>query len=145
MTDVVCDASIVLKWFHDDGDAEVEGSRRLLAAHRDGQLTALILDLTLYELGNVMLRALRWRSAEVVAQLDDIRSICAILAPGAIELRLAVELAEAHALTYYDAVHAAAARSRGAVLVTADRALLDAGVAEPPGLVAARLGITKVL
>ncbi|MGH3104509.1 MAG: type II toxin-antitoxin system VapC family toxin [Gaiellaceae bacterium] len=145
MTDVVCDASIVLKWFHDEGEQEVEEARRLLAAHRSGQLTALILDLTFYEVGNVLLRALRWPAADVAAQLDDVRSICAVLAPGADELRLAAQLAEAHALTFYDAVYAAAAHSRGAALVTADKALLDAGAGESPGVIAARLGITATL
>jgi predicted nucleic acid-binding protein len=145
MTDVVCDASIVLKWFHDEGEEGVEEARRLLAAHRSGRLTAWILDLTFYELGNVLLRALRWSAAEVAAQLDDVRFICAVLTPGSRELRLAAQLAETHALTFYDAVYAAAARSRGAALATADRALLDSGAGELPAVIAARLGITETL
>ncbi len=145
VTDVVCDASVVLKWFHDEGEQEVEEARRLLAAHRAGQLTAWILDLTFYELGNVLLRALGWPAADVAAQLDDVRAICAVLAPSAGELRLAAQLAEAHTLTFYDAVYAAAARSRGAALATADQALLDAGAGESPGAIAARLGISETI
>lgn len=145
VTDVVCDASVVLKWFHDEGEQGVEEARRVLAAHRAGRLTAWILDLTFYELGNVLLRALGWPAAEVAAQLDDLRAICAVLAPSAGDLRLAGQLAEAYELTFYDAVYAATARSRGAALATADRALLDAGAGEPPGSIAARLGITETL
>ncbi|MGH7904679.1 MAG: type II toxin-antitoxin system VapC family toxin [Candidatus Dormibacteraceae bacterium] len=140
MTDVICDASVVLKWFHDEGEQEVEEARRLLASHRKGMLTTWVLDLTFYELGNILLRALRWPAAEVAAQLDDVRAICAVLVPNATELRLAAQLAEAHALTFYDAAYAAAARSRGAALATADRALLGAGGGEPPGVIAARAG-----
>jgi hypothetical protein len=54
-------------------------------------------------------------------------------------------LAEAHTLTFYDAVYAAAARLRGAALATADRALLDAGVGESPGTIVGRLGMTETL
>lgn len=145
VTDVVCDASVVLKWFHDEGEQGVEEARMLLAAHRAGQLTAWILDLTFYELGNVFLRALGWSAAEVAAQLDDVRAICAVLAPSGDELRLAAQLAETHTLTFYDAVYAAAARSHGAALATADEALLASGTGEPPGAIAARLGVSETM
>lgn len=139
VTDVVCDASVVLKWFHEEGEANVEDARRLLAAHRSGSITAWVLDLTFYELGNVLLRALRWRAANVADQLDDLRAICSVMPVGAAEQRLAAQLAEEHTLTFYDAVYAAAARSRGSVLATADEALLAAGAGESPGSIAARL------
>ena len=145
VTDVVCDASVVLKWLHEEGEKGVEEARTLLSAHLAGRVTAWILDLTLYELGNVLLRALGWRAADVAAQLDDVRSICSVLAPTGGDLRLGAQLAEQHGLTFYDAVYAAAARSRGAVLATADEALIAAGAGEPPGAIAARLGITEAL
>lgn len=145
MTDVVCDASVVLKWFHAEGEHDVEDARRLLAAHRSASITAWILDLTLYELGNILLRALRWPAPQVADQLDDVRAICSVSTPGAVEQRLAAAVAEEHALTFYDAAYVAAARSRGALLATADKALLAAGVGESPATVAARLGITEAL
>lgn len=145
MSDIVCDASIVLKWFHDEGEADVDDARRLLVAHRSGSVTAWVLDLTFYELGNVLLRALGWSAADVADQLDDVRAVCSLLAPSAVEQRLAAELAEEHALTFYDAAYAAVARSRGAALATADTALLEAGVGESPAAVATRLGISDAL
>jgi predicted nucleic acid-binding protein len=140
VTEVVCDTSIVLKWFHDEGEDEVDEARRLLAAHRTGDLTAWILDLTLYELGNVLLRALGWTAADAASQLDDLLGICAPLVAGREDLRLAASLAEAHSLTFYDAVYAAVARSRGAALVTADSLLLASGLGESSAAAAARLG-----
>jgi len=145
VTDVVCDTSVVLKWLHDEGETEVVDARRLLAAHRSGSITAWVLDLTFYELGNVLLRALRWTAEDVAGQLDDLRDICAVLTPNAADLRVAAHVAEEHALTFYDAVYAAAARSRASVLATADKALLAAGVAESPGVIAARLGLSETL
>jgi predicted nucleic acid-binding protein len=143
VTDVVCDASIVLKWFHEEGEEDVEHARKLLVGQRDGRLTACVLDLTLYEIGNVLLRALEWPARKVGAQLDDLRVIAAVLAPSAAELRLAARLAEAHDLTFYDALYAAAAQARAAALATADAALLATGVGESPEAIAARLGIAE--
>lgn len=141
VTDVICDTSVVLKWFHHEGEQEVEEARTLLAAHQAGLLTAWILDLTLYELGNVLLRSLGWRAPDVAAQLDDLSAICTALTPSAAELRLAAHLAEEHALTFHDAAYGAAARSRGAALATADRALLEAGVGASPGAIVTGLGL----
>jgi predicted nucleic acid-binding protein len=143
--DVVCDASVVLKWFHEEGEADVEDARRLLAAHRLGSLTAWVLELTFYELGNVLLRALRWRAVDVADQLDDLRAICSVVPIGAAEQRLAAQLAAEHGFTFYDALYAAAARSRGSVLATADQALLDARAGESPATIAAQLGISEAL
>lgn len=145
MTDVVCDASVVLKWFHDEGESDVEDARRLLAGHRSGAITASVLDLTFYELGNVLLRALGWPASEVADQLDDLRSICGVLAVGAAEQRLAALLAEEHTLTFYDAVYAAVARSRSSVLATADKALLAAGLGDSPAAISTTHGISDVL
>lgn len=141
VTDVVCDASIVLKWFQDEGEKDGGEARVLLSAHQAGLLTAWILDLTLYGVGNVLLRGLGWPAADVAAQLDDLGTICPSLTLGTAELRLAAQLAEEHALTFHDAAYAAAARSRGAALATADMALLDAGAGVSPKAIAPGLGL----
>lgn len=145
MTDLVCDTSVVLKWFHDEGEPDVEDARRLLAAHRSGSITAWVLDLTFYELGNVLLRALSWPATDAADQLDDLRSICGVLPVTAADLRTAAELAERHTLTFYDAVYASAALSRGSALATTDKALLDAGAGESPEAIVARLAISETL
>jgi predicted nucleic acid-binding protein len=143
--DVLCDASVVLKWFHSEGEEEVDEARAILAAHRTGDLAASILDLTLYELGNVLLRALRWPASDVGDQLDDLRGICGTSAPTREELRLAADIGRRNDLTYYDAAYAAVARSRGATLVTADRGLVNAGYGERPGTLVARLGLADTI
>lgn len=145
MIDVLCDASIVLKWFHSEGEEEVDEARAILAAHRAGGLAASILDLTLYELGNVLLRSLGWPPSDVGDQLDDLRAICGTIAPTTEELRLAAEIGRRNDLTYYDAAYAGVARSRGATLVTADRGLISAGYGERPGALVVRLGLTDTI
>ena len=51
----------------------------------------------------------------------------------------AASLAEVHALSFYDASWAAAARDLGIALISADRRLLSTGLAESPTEVTARL------
>lgn len=57
-------------------------------------------------------------------------------------LRAAASLAHQHALTFYDASWAAAAEELGIALISADRQLLAAGLAESPTEVTSRLKLS---
>ena len=140
MTAVLIDTSVALKWFHEEGEAEVAPARAVLAAHRAERITAYLLDLSLYELGNVLIRSLRWAPTDTADQLADLLAICgAPLVPDLSWHRDAASLAALHGLSYYDASFAAAAAAIGAPLVSADKRLVDAGLAESPGAFVRRL------
>jgi hypothetical protein len=62
--DAVFDTSIALKWFHADGEAEVEAARAILAAHRAREVVVAVLDLTVYEVGNALLHGPASATAE---------------------------------------------------------------------------------
>lgn len=141
MTDVVCDASVVLKWFHEENEPEVEQALAIASAHRRGHVNALILDLTLHELGNVLLGSIGLAASAVAAQLDDLAELCPVVAPAAAERHLAAQLAERHRLTFYDALYAATAELRTASLATTDRKLLRAGLGETPTSLVERLAL----
>lgn len=140
MTHLLIDTSVLIKWFHSEGEAELSEARALRSAHVAGELDAHVLDLAMYEVGNVLVRALRWATSDVVDQLDDLRAVVGEpLVMTADWLRQAARLAESHALSFYDASWAATASALGMPLVSADRRLLDAGLAESPSQVASRL------
>lgn len=63
MTSVLVDTSVLIKWFHSVGEPELEAARALRDAHVANQVNAHILDLAVYEVGNVLLRSLRGRRA----------------------------------------------------------------------------------
>lgn len=140
MTRLLIDTSVLIKWFHSDGESELEPARGLRAAHVTGDVDAHMLDLAVYEVGNVLTRALRWAATDIADQLDDLH---AILGPPLVMtrgwLRRAATLAHAHALSFYDASWAAAAAELGIPLISADRQLLHAGLAESPTEVTTRL------
>lgn len=130
---VVSDANVVLKWFHSKGEDEVEPARALLDAHKERLVALSVLDLTVYEVGNALMRGRAGASAEQAATvIEALIEICPSIRPRPEEMKVASLLAERHNLTLYDAAYAAVAQGRSAELVTLDRALLDAKLGSRP-------------
>ena len=131
MIAALIDASIVVKWYHDEGEEEVAEARAVLRAVGVGLIEARILDLTIYEYGNVLLRRIRRPATEAMTRVEDLLRLCGAPLTLAVEWRRdTAELAERHGLTYYDAAYAAVARGLGITLISADRQLVAAGLAE---------------
>jgi predicted nucleic acid-binding protein len=143
VTTLLVDTSVLIKWFHSEGEPELAEARSIREATRVGEIQARVIDLALYEMGNVLLRALRWSGSDVADQLEDLVIICGPpLAMAAEWLRRAAELGERHQLTFYDAAWAAAAEALDVALVSVDAQLLTAGLAESPAAVAQRLRLS---
>lgn len=143
MTTLLVDTSVLVKWFHSEGESELAEARAIRDATRREDVDARVIDLAIYEMGNVLLRALHWSGPDVADQLDDLVLICgAPLAMAAAWFREAAIIGAAHALTFYDACWVAAAQALGVSLVSADAQLLSAGLAESPRATAQRLRLT---
>jgi predicted nucleic acid-binding protein len=139
----VVDTSVVVKWFHTTNEAEVVEARALLAAHRDEALTAHLPELLAYEIGNVMIRSLGFTASTAADQIDDLLVMCGpFLQPAPAWYRIGAELAEQHRLSFYDAMFVATARALDCPLVSADKKLLAAGLAEAPSGYTRRIGLT---
>lgn len=126
--DLLLDTSVVLKWFHRDGEDEVEQAEWHLQAHREGFIRAQVLDLGIYELGSILVRVLNRTASETAAVLDAVRGLCG--SPLRLDeggLTVAAEIACADGLTFYDAAFASAATAHGFTLISADRKLLTTG------------------
>lgn len=131
--DVIADANVALKWFHTEGEREVEAARVLLAGQRERTVSLRMLDLTPYEVGNALLRGRPAATAEQVAEvLAALLVLCPAITPNAEDLGEAARLSDEHDLTLYDAAYAAVARRRGAELATLDKKLLRAGLGRTP-------------
>ena len=140
MTTLLVDTSVLIKWFHSKGEPELREARAIREATQRGDVQSRMIDLALYEMGNVLLRSLGWRGSDVADQLDDLVVICgAPLALAPEWFRQAAVLGALHGLTFYDAAWAAAADALGVPLVSADAQLQAAGLAESPAAVARRL------
>jgi predicted nucleic acid-binding protein len=140
VTTLLVDTSVVIKWFHSEGESELAEARAIRDATSRGDIDARVIDLAIYEMGNVLLGALNWRASDIADQLDDLMVICGVpLAMAATWIREAATLGATHGLTFYDACWAASAQALGVSLVSADVQLLDAGLAESPQAATQRL------
>lgn len=70
------DTSVLVTWFHERDEPELEASRAILDAHRAGTVQARVIDLALYELGDVLLRALRQPPLVVQDSLALLLRLC---------------------------------------------------------------------
>lgn len=136
------DTSVLIKWFHSEGEGEVAEACAIRDAHVRGDLDVHVLDLAMYEVGNVLIRGLGWSADDVADQLDDLVAVVGtpMVTPPE-RFREASHLAERHALSFYDACWAAAAVTLGVPLVTADRRLTAAGLAETATATTTRLNL----
>ena len=138
-TDIVTDANVALKWFHDRGEEEGDAARKLLARHRSRTVVLHVLDLTFYEVGNALLRGRgKATASQVAVVLASLREMVLTISPDDDDLTLTTQFAETGGLTFYDAAYAAVAQRRGAILATLDHRLLDAGFGLPPSEILAR-------
>lgn len=117
MTEVVLDASVVMKWFRADGERHLRQARSLRKAFEAGELVVFAPPLLRLEIVNVAGRRWRWAEsalAELATALDE-------LGFELIEPEL-VRVAHwtAHGLTAYDAAYVAVAEAGGTRLVTDD-------------------------
>ncbi len=121
MNEVVLDASVVLKWFHVEGEEHLEEAKALRARFEDGALRILAPPLLWLEIINVAARSWGWKSKELdklARTLPDLgfelvepglESICGWCAKG---------------LTAYDACYVSVADETGSTLITDDSQIL---------------------
>jgi predicted nucleic acid-binding protein len=130
MREVVLDASVVLKWFHKEGESGGEAAQRLRDQFEAGDLHVVAPPLLWLEILNVAAR--RWRWGQV--QLEDLAASLPELGFELIDPKLS-EVAEwaARGLTAYDAAYVATAEAAGVPLVTDDAEIcrVAAEAAEP--------------
>ena len=117
MSEVVLDASVVLKWFHSEGEGHLDTARELRERFEAGRLRVLVPPLLWLEVLNVAAR--RWRWTE--AQLEQLATTLPELGFELIEPEPAgVARWAAAGLTAYDAAYVALAEQAGVRLITDD-------------------------
>lgn len=122
MREVVLDASVVLKWFHAEGEGNVEAARALRSAFEAGELQVIAPSLLWLEVINVAGRRWRWTAG----QLEELAATLPALGFALVEPELPL-VAEwtASGLTAYDAAYVAVAEQSGVVLITDDREIRE--------------------
>lgn len=134
MTTLLIDSSVWLAAAREDDEPQHTAATELMRRRSRRELELRLLDLTTYELGNVII--CKWRfgpeRAEGIVERALRLAGTAPLVPTRDERRSALGLAEQHGLSVYDATYAAVAQARRLRLVSGDRRLQDAGLAVAP-------------
>lgn len=122
MTDAVLDASVVLKWFRDEGERHRAQARSLRLSFEAGELVVIAPPLLQLEIVNVAARRWGWDERallELAAALHDL----------GFELRQpaldSVARWTARGLTAYDATYVALAEAEAIRLITDDNLIVD--------------------
>ena len=123
MTEAVLDASVVLKWFHADGERHARAAQELREQFEAGNLRVLAPALLWLELINVAARSWRWSEP----QLEELATSLPALGFELIEPELpSVARWTARGLTAYDATYVAVAELTGTQLISDDDQIVRA-------------------
>jgi predicted nucleic acid-binding protein len=132
LREVVLDASVVLKWFHREGEVHAGAAGALRGNFEAGELRVIAPPLLWLEIINVAARRWRWDAPQLEALAASL-------------LELGFELVEpepetiarwaGRGLTAYDAAYVAVAEETGAPVITDDAQIcrLATGLSEPLG------------
>ncbi len=122
MTEVVLDASVVLKWFRADGERHLDPARSLRATFEAGRLAVVAPPLLRLEIVNVAGRRWQWGEdalVELAVALDELGFEFE-------EPELArIASWTARGLTAYDAAYVALAEARTTPLITDDDLIIS--------------------
>jgi predicted nucleic acid-binding protein len=123
VTEVVLDASVVLKWFRAEGERHVGRARSLRAAFEAGELIVFAPPLLHLEIVNVAGRRWHWSETSLVGLAVALEELSFDLS----EPELAsVARWTARGLTAYDATYVARAEGEGIRLITDDEQIVSA-------------------
>lgn len=117
MKTFVPDASVILKWAIEDGEADREAALALQEA-AISRVRLLVPALWRYEVGNILARRLPGQAAQWLLLCEHSGLQEAPVTPECTDL--AFQLCQRHGVTFYDACYHALALTLNAVFVTAD-------------------------
>lgn len=120
MTRVICDSSVIVKWYSEEDEAYLAQSAKLFTDWQAGQLELIEPDLIIAELANVLLIGKKWQPILVKKALEKFYQAEPRLVSMDKLWQKSVNLASKFGLAVYDAVYLALAEVENGTLVTAD-------------------------
>jgi predicted nucleic acid-binding protein len=130
LREVVLDASVVLKWFHREGEVHAEAAAALREDFEAGELRVVAPPLLWLEIINVAARRWHWDSSQLEALAASLSELGFELVEPEPE---AIARWAGRGLTAYDAAYVAVAEETGAPVITDDSEIcrVASGLSEP--------------
>ena len=123
-TEVVIDASVVVKWLKTRDETRVAAARRIRHQHQAGTLILIAPGLLFLEIMNVAARKWRWPAARLARLAGRLAGLGLTIEEPSLER---VAHWSGLGLTAYDACYVALAERRNTVLVTTDEQIKALG------------------
>jgi predicted nucleic acid-binding protein len=132
LREAVLDASVVLKWFHREGEVHAEAAGELRGDFEAGELRVIAPPLLWLEIINVAARRWRWSSSQLETLAASLSELGFELVEPEPE---AIARWAGRGLTAYDAAYVAVAEETGVPVITDDAQIcqLATGLSEPSG------------
>ena len=121
MREIVLDASVLVKWIKEEGEANVLAARALQAQYRRGELGVFVPYLLFLELVNAAARRWGWSPDQLAGLVRVLLEAQLRVGQPALER---VAYWAGRGLTAYDACYVALAEDRRTVVITADERIL---------------------
>jgi predicted nucleic acid-binding protein len=130
MREAVLDASVVLKWFHREGEARADAARELREEFEAGELRIMAPSLLWLEIINVAARRWQWDASQLEALAVSLSELGFELVEPEPE---SIARWAGRGLTAYDAAYVAVAEETGAPVITDDAQICQVAteLAEP--------------
>jgi predicted nucleic acid-binding protein len=119
----VADASVILKWFTQAREGELEKALQLRSDFKNGTIELYAPDLLVYEIANVLRYKETIQESLISKAIASIFDMDILIPVNSQIMTNAVKLARKHGITVYDSSYLSLAREAGGILVTADRKL----------------------
>ena len=130
----VTDASVVLKWFSNTGESDLEKAFELREHFLRRKIDIYAPELLIYEIANVLRYKNVLHEKLIHKAISTIYGMDIILPVNLQIIRTAVTLARKYSITVYDSIYLSFAQIAGCQLVTADKKLYQK-IKDFPGIV----------
>lgn len=122
MPSFVVDTSVVVKWFNQKDELQVDKALQIFDGLTEHRLNIIVPDLIIIELLNVFLKSKTLTVDKIKEDISDFLSLPLIIKqPTQSVLELAIEIANRHKLTIYDALFIALAQVENCQLISDDK------------------------
>lgn len=117
----IIDASVILKWFSEDREKDLEKALQIREDFRARKIDLFAPELLIYEIVNVLRYKKTLKDDLILKAIDSIFALDILIPVNLQIMKDALKLARKHNITVYDSTYLSLARHSGCYLITADK------------------------
>jgi len=128
------DASVILKWFTQDRESDLEKALQLRKDFKERKIDLICPELLIYEIANVLRYKESIEEKLIIKAIQSIYEMKILMPVNKKIMENAIRLARKYGITVYDSTYLSFAHQLGCDLITADKKLFQK-IKDLPGVV----------